>query len=105
MSVFKIRKVPDSFQPSNKHAVDQVFEILRIHFPSIKEEKITEILEQMKDPLKYKFSSTLFVAEDGRFNVKGFALLFYMPDINYCFLDYIAVKTGKNIFRSRRGNI
>ena len=95
MSVFKIRKVPDSFQPSNKHAVDQVFEILRIHFPSIKEEKITEILEQMKDPLKYKFSSTLFVAEDGRFNVKGFALLFYMPDINYCFLDYIAVKPGR----------
>jgi len=95
MSVFKIRKVPDSFQPSNKHAVDQVFEILRIHFPSVKEEKITEILEQMKDPLKYKFASTLFVAEDGRFNVKGFALLFYMPDINYCFLDYIAVKPGR----------
>jgi acetoin utilization deacetylase AcuC-like enzyme len=49
----------------------------------------------MKDPLKYQFSSTLFVAEDGQSNVKGFAILFYMPDINFCYLDYIAVKPGK----------
>jgi acetoin utilization deacetylase AcuC-like enzyme len=95
MNVFKIRKVSDSFHPSNKHAVKQVFEILKIHFPSVKEEKINEILEQMKNPLKYQFSSTLFVAEDGRFNVKGFAILFYMPDTHFCFLDYIAVKPGR----------
>ena len=94
MSLFKIRKVTDSFHPSNQNAIEQVFEILRIHFPSLKEEKINEILEQMKDPLKFKFSSTLFVAEDGRYNVKGFAILFYMPDTKFCFLDYIAVKPG-----------
>lgn len=95
MSLFKIRKVTDSFHPSNKQAIDQVFEILRVHFPSVKEEKINEILEQMQDPMKYKFSSTLFVAEDGRFNIRGFAILFYMPDTHFCFLDYIAVKPGK----------
>jgi acetoin utilization deacetylase AcuC-like enzyme len=95
MSSFKIRKVTDSFHPSNKNAIEQVFGILRIHFSSIKEEKINEILEQMKDPLKYQFSSTLFVAEDSQANVKGFAILFYMPDTNFCFLDYIAVKPGK----------
>ncbi len=54
MSLFKIRKVTDSFHPSNKNAIEQVFEILRIHFPSLKEDKINEILEQMKDPLKFK---------------------------------------------------
>ncbi len=95
MSLFKIRKVTDSFHPSNTRAIEQVFDILRIHFPSVKEDKINEILEQMKDPLKYQFSSTLFVAEDGRFNVKGFAILFYMPDTHFCFLDYIAVKPGR----------
>lgn len=95
MSSFKIRKVTDSFQPSNRKVIEQVFEILRIHFPSVKEDKIKEILEQMKDPLKYQFSSTLFVAEGGQSNVKGFAILFYMPDANYCYLDYIAVKPGK----------
>jgi acetoin utilization deacetylase AcuC-like enzyme len=95
MSLFKIRKVTDSFHPTNKNTIEQVFDILRIHFPSVKEEKINEILEQMKNPLKYQFSSTLFVAEDGRFNIKGFAILFYMPDTHFCFLDYIAVKPGR----------
>jgi len=95
MNLFKIRKVTDSFHPSNKHAIEQVFDILRIHFPSVKEEKINEILEQMKDPLKYQFSSTLFVAEDGHNNIKGFAILFYMPDTHFCYLDYIAVKPGR----------
>lgn len=95
MSLFKIRKVTDSFHPSNKRAIEQVFDILRMHFPSVKEDKINEILEQMKDPLKYRFSSTLFVAEDGRFNIKGFAILFYMPDTHFCYLDYIAVKPGR----------
>ncbi|MCF8368303.1 MAG: histone deacetylase family protein [Bacteroidales bacterium] len=95
MNIFKIRKITDSYLPSNKHALDQVFAIMSIHFPSLKEEKINEVLEQMKNPLKYKFSSSLFVAEDGRSNVKGFALMFYMPDRNFCYLDYIAVKPGR----------
>lgn len=95
MALFKIRKITDTYLPSNQVAVAQVFDILRFHFPTVKEEKINEILEQMKDPLKYQFSSILFVAEDGRSNVKGFAILFYFPDRNFCFLDYIAVKPGR----------
>jgi len=95
MSVFKIRKITDSYLPSNKVAIDQVFDILRIHFPSVKESKIEEILEQMKDPLKYKFSSNLFIAEDGKSSVKGFAIMFYFPDRKFCYLDYIAVKPGR----------
>jgi len=95
MAIFKIRKITDPYLPSNDVAINQVFSILRTHFPSVKEDKINEILEQMKDPLKYKFSSNLFVAEDGKSNVKGFAILFYMPDKNFFYLDYIAVKPGK----------
>lgn len=95
MNLFKIRKIADSYHPSNKNALEQVFDILRMHFPSVKQEKLNEILEQMTDPLKYQFSSTLFVAEDGRYNIKGFAILFYMPDTHFCFLDYIAVKPGR----------
>ncbi len=92
MSIFKIRKIADAYLPSNKNAIEQVYSILRIHFPTVKEEKISEILVQMKNPLKYQFSSYLFVAEDGRSNVKGFAIMFYMPDVNFCYVDYIAVK-------------
>ena len=80
MNLFKIRKITDAYLPSNKYAIEQVFNIIRIHFPSVKEGKINEILEQMKDPLKYQYSSLLFVAEDGRYNVKGFAIMFFLPD-------------------------
>lgn len=93
--MFKIRKITDAYLPSNAASIEQVFSILRMHFPSVKEGKVNEILEQMKDPLKFKFASILFVAEDGRSNVKGFAIMFFMPDKNFCFLDYIAVKPGK----------
>ncbi len=95
MNLFKIRKITDSFLPSNKNAIEQVFNILRVHFPSVNEKKINEILEQMKNPLKYGFTSNLFVAEDGKSNVKGFAIMFYMPDKNFCYLDYIAVKPSR----------
>ena len=95
MAMFKIRKITDAYLPSNAASIEQVFSILRMHFPSVKEGKVNEILEQMKDPLKFKFASILFVAEDGRSNVKGFAIMFFMPDKNFCYLDYIAVKPGK----------
>ena len=95
MSAFKIRKITDSFHPSNMNSIEQIFEIIRSHFSSVKEDKISEIVEQMKDPLKYKFSSTIFVAEDSETNVKGFAILFYISDLNFCFLDYLAVKPGR----------
>jgi acetoin utilization deacetylase AcuC-like enzyme len=95
MSLFKIRKIGDSILPSNQETISQVISILKIHFSSVKEEKINEILEQMKDPLKYKYSTTLFVAEDGKSHVKGFGILFFMPDKNFCFLDYIAANPEK----------
>ncbi|MBU1581512.1 MAG: histone deacetylase family protein [Proteobacteria bacterium] len=93
--MFKIRKITDTYLPSNSAAVSQVFGILRLHFPWVKEDKINQILDQMKDPLKYQFSSSLFIAEDGRSNVRGFAIFFYMPDKNFCYLDYLAVKPGR----------
>ncbi|MFH1994268.1 MAG: acetylpolyamine amidohydrolase [Nitrospinota bacterium] len=95
MSLFKIRKITDSYLPSNRYAIEQVFAILRAHFPSVKKENVNEILEQMKDPMKYKFYSGLFVAENGKNSVKGFAIMSYLPDKKFCFLDYIAVKPGK----------
>ena len=40
MAIFKIRKITDPYLPSNSIAINQVFSILRTHFPSVKEEKI-----------------------------------------------------------------
>jgi acetoin utilization deacetylase AcuC-like enzyme/GNAT superfamily N-acetyltransferase len=93
--MFRIRKISDALIPANQNAVNQVFDIIREQFAEVREEKILEIATLLTDPLKHKYSSILLVAEDGRMNVRGFALLLFMPDKKFCFLDYIAVKPGR----------
>ncbi|MFO7979145.1 MAG: histone deacetylase family protein, partial [Bacteroidales bacterium] len=88
--MFRIRKVPDDLYAMNRHAVDQVKQILKARFSSLSEEKIEAVSEQLHDPLKFRFRSLLFVAESHSARVKGFALLMHAPDHGFCFLDYIA---------------
>ncbi len=90
--MFRIRRVADDLYPMNRYAVEQVKEIMRSQFSAVKEEKIETISEQLHDPLKYRFRSILFVAENNSGKLKGFALLMYAPDRGFCFLDYIATR-------------
>ena len=93
--MFRIRKISDALIPANQIALNQIFDIIRSQFAEVKEEKILEIADQLTDPLKYRFSGIMIVAEDGRMNVRGLAYLLFMPDKGFCFLDYIAVKPGR----------
>ena len=94
--MFRIRKISDALIPANQNALNQVSDIIRKQFTDVREERILDIASQMTDPLKHQFTSILIVAEDGRLNVRGFALLLYMPDKKFCFLDYIAVNPGRS---------
>jgi acetoin utilization deacetylase AcuC-like enzyme len=93
--MFRIRTITGDHYPRDKAAVEQVKEILLSHFPSVGRKKFDEISEHLRDPIKYRFSIKLFVAENFSGQVKGLALLHHAPDINFCFLDYIA--THKDI--------
>jgi len=75
--------------------MDKVRSIIRDQFPYYKEEKINEVSDQLINPLKYKFQASLLIADDFNETIRGFALLFYMPDLHFCFLDFIAVTPGK----------
>jgi acetoin utilization deacetylase AcuC-like enzyme len=88
--MFRIRKVSDDIYPMNQRAVKQVLEIMRLRFPAISEEKVLTIPEHLRNPLKYKFRSILFVAENFNGKVRGFALLLHAPDLDFCYLDFIA---------------
>ncbi|MFW5726148.1 MAG: acetylpolyamine amidohydrolase [Bacteroidota bacterium] len=90
--MFRIRKVTDDIFPMNRHAVQQVMEIMRQRFSGVDEKKIQRIPEQLRNPLKYRFRSILLVADHFNGNVRGFALMFHAPDLNFCFLDYIATR-------------
>jgi len=75
--------------------MDKVKEIIKTQIPLLGEQKIEEIENQMIDPLKYKYQTTRFIAEDIDDAVRGFALMLYMSDLRFCFLDYIAVSPEK----------
>lgn len=76
--------------PSDRGAIDQVQQILRSRFPDVRDKYITTIPEQLTDPLKYRFRTSLLVAENRNGVVQGFSLMLYAPDLRFCFLDFIA---------------
>ena len=93
--MFRIRTVVSDSYPRDKEAIEQVKEILKSHFSAVDAEKFDLIPEQLRNPLKYKFTTKLLVADDYSGMVKGFAFLYHAPDLGFCFLDYIA--THKDI--------
>jgi len=98
--MFRIRRVYDDITPANKEAIAQVQEILRTQFPLLSRRDITKLPEQLRNPLKYRFRSILFVAEGTRGRIIGFALLYHEPILKFCYLDYISAakrRTGGGI--------
>ncbi len=98
--MFRIRRVYDDITPANQDAIGQVQEILRAQFPLITRRDIKKLPEQLRNPMKYRFRSILFVAEGNRGHVDGFALLFHEPSLKFCYLDYISAaeqRTGGGI--------
>jgi acetoin utilization deacetylase AcuC-like enzyme len=88
--MLRIRKITNPYLESNLKKIEAVKEIIRKQFPMISGKKIEEIDSQLTDPLKYKYQTTLFIAEDIHESVRAFAILLYMPDVKFCYLDYIA---------------
>jgi len=88
--MFRIRRVYDDTTPTNKEAVTQAQQILRTQFPGLSRRDVAKLPKQLRNPLKYRFRSILFVAEDQKERVKGFALLFHEPVLHFCYLDYIS---------------
>jgi acetoin utilization deacetylase AcuC-like enzyme len=98
--VFRIRRVYDDITPANQSAITQVQDILRAQFPLVSKRDISKLPEQLRNPMKYRFRSILFIAEGIKGRVEGFALLFHEPVLHFCYLDYISAaqkKTGGGI--------
>ncbi len=88
--MFRIRRVYDYVTPANRETISQAQGILRTQFPGLSQRDIAKLPKQLRNPLKYRFRSILFVAEDHKERVKGFALLFHEPVLHFCYLDYIS---------------
>jgi len=88
--MFRIRRIFDDVVPANRHAIEQVSAILRSQFELVNRHKIDRVSESFRRPLKYRFRSILYVAEDHQSIVRGLALLDHDPDLKFCYLDYLA---------------
>ena len=98
--MFRIRRVYDDITPANQSAITQVQDILHTQFPLVSKRDINKLPEQLRNPMKYRFRSILFIAEGIKGRVEGFALLFHEPVLHFCYLDYISAaqkKTGGGI--------
>jgi acetoin utilization deacetylase AcuC-like enzyme len=98
--MFRIRRVYDDITPANKDAITEVQDILRAQFPGLSKRDIAKLPKQLRNPLKYRFRSILFVAEGTKGRVNAFALLSHEPVLKFCYLDYISAseqKTGGGI--------
>jgi len=93
--MFRIRKIEDDIAPANREVIRQVVEIMRKQFPRITQADLDKLPRQLHDPFKYKYRSILFVAEDQHTQVKGFALLLHMTDLNICYLELLSAAPGR----------
>ncbi|MES0872963.1 hypothetical protein [Sinimarinibacterium thermocellulolyticum] len=68
--MFRIRKIHDAVSPANRDALEQVRAIIRAQFPRPREEDLDKVEQQLRDPLRYRYRSILFVAENVRGQVR-----------------------------------
>jgi acetoin utilization deacetylase AcuC-like enzyme/GNAT superfamily N-acetyltransferase len=98
--MFRIRRVYDNITPANQDAIAEVQKILRAQFPRLLKSTVAKLPDQLRNPMKYRFRSILFIAEGARGHINGFALLFHEPALRFGYLDYISAaerKTGGGI--------
>jgi GNAT superfamily N-acetyltransferase len=88
--MFRIRRIHDDVMPVNREALEQVRQILKEQFPALRSIDVDKLPDMLLNPLKHRFRSILYVAENGRGRVKGFAFLSHDPELRFCYLDYIS---------------
>ena len=81
--MFRIRKLVNDNSTHSREIIEKVQQILRDQFDDLGDETIRSLPEQLRNPLKYKYLSLLFTAEDINNTILGFALLHYIPDLHF----------------------
>ncbi|MEF2145354.1 MAG: histone deacetylase family protein [Desulfovibrionaceae bacterium] len=91
--MFRIRRIFDDLLPRDQETLRRVQSILKEQFPGVRESEYKGIPAKLRNPLKHRFRTILYVAEK-RGEVMGFALLLHVPDLAFCYLDYISAAPG-----------
>ncbi len=68
---------------------------MREQFAAMPEEDIAKLPGQLSNPLKRRYVSRLFVAENSRDQTLGVALMLDFPDIGFSYLEVISTAKGR----------
>ena len=93
--MLRIRKVADATTAANRAAIEAAQKIMREQFPAMPDYDIAKLPDQLSNPLKHRFVSRLFVAENARDQTLGVALLLHAPDIGFSYLEIISTALGR----------
>ena len=93
--MLRIRKVADATTAPNRAAIEAAQKIMREQFSAMPDYDIAKLPEQLSNPLKHRFVSRLFVAENARDQTLGVALLLHAPDIGFSYLEIISTAPGR----------
>ncbi len=92
--MFRIRRVFDDVLQVNRDSLEQARIILQEQFPLLSPEDLGKLPDLLANPMKHRFKSILYVAEDHRGRIHGFALLSHDPQLRFGYLDYISAAKG-----------
>src|SRR3989304_2415444 len=93
--MIRIRKVADATTAGNRAAIEAAQKIRRHQFSAMPDYDIDKLPEQLANPLKHRFVSRLFVAENARDQTLGLALLLHAPDIGFSFFELLPTALGR----------
>jgi acetoin utilization deacetylase AcuC-like enzyme/GNAT superfamily N-acetyltransferase len=88
--MFRIRRIHDDLHPQNREALAAVERMLRSQFPGIRDDEVAGIRAQLLNPFAKRFKTILYVAENARGSVLGFAVLMHDPVADFSYLDLLA---------------
>ncbi|MCA9186667.1 MAG: GNAT family N-acetyltransferase, partial [Planctomycetales bacterium] len=98
--MFRIRRIYDNILPINRVALQEVTRIFVEQFPSAPKDDVERLPESLQNPFRKRFRTIVYVAENTKHQVLGFAIVLHEPELHFCYLDYIAAGrqlTGRGI--------
>ena len=93
--MFRLRRIYDDVLPVNKTALQEVRRIFHDQFAEAPSDDIESLAQRLRNPFHKRFRTILYVAENARHHVLGFAIVLHEPEIGFCYLDYLAA--GKSV--------
>ncbi len=92
--MFRIRRVLDDVLPVNRAAIAAAREILAAQIPGVPRGDVEGLAERLRTPGPGDFRPLLYVAENIRRRLLGFALVMHDAPLRFLYLDYLVSRPG-----------